>query len=83
MIEAGEGKGLESHCLAVLRRDRAWSGPLVLPGAVRELAGRSELVILIGPPGLGRDLEPPALIRAPGVDPVTLREVVRRAFALN
>ena len=50
---------------------------------VRLLAAEADLLILLGPPALGDGLSPPARIRAPGEDPATLKEVFRRAFALN
>ncbi len=82
-LSRGGETGLEAPCLAVLRRDTAWGGPLALPPAVRAAAEGARLLILIGPEGLAAGLDAPARVLAPGGDPATLREVVRRAFALN
>jgi hypothetical protein len=80
LLETGGQGGLERPCVAVLRHDRAWGGPLALPVPVQALAREADVLILLGPEALGAGLEPRARIRAPGEDPATLREVVRRAF---
>jgi len=81
LLESGPGPGLERPALALLRRDRAWAGPLVVPEAVRALAADDGLVVLLGPRRLLEGLARAALVHAPGQDPCTLVAVCRRAFA--
>ncbi len=66
---------LSVPAVAILRRDRAWGGPLVLPDVVRAAAQEAELVILLGPPVLLDGLNPRALVQAPGEDPLTVEAV--------
>ena len=80
LLERGSGPGLECPALAVLRRDRAWAGPLVVPEAVRALADPGGLVILLGPRVLLEGLAHSAFVHAPGQDPLTLAAVCRKAF---
>lgn len=72
---------LAVEAVAIYRSDRAWGGPLVLPGEVRAAAESAALVIACGPEVLLEGLEPPAWVHAPGRDPYTLAAVRRRAFA--
>jgi beta-glucosidase-like glycosyl hydrolase len=78
LLEQGGEGGLALPAVAILRRDRAWAGRLELPPFARTLAEAAGVLILLGPASLLRGLEPPARIIAPGLDPLTLQEVVRR-----
>lgn len=80
VIGRGGGNGLAVPAVAILRADRAWSGGLGLPPAVRALAAEAGLVVVLGPQLLLEGLAPAAWVRAPGQDPLTVAEVVRRAF---
>jgi len=66
---------LSVPAVAILRRDRAWGGPLVLPEVVRAAAQEAALVILLGPPVLLEGLKPDSLVQAPGEDPLTVEAV--------
>jgi len=83
LVGKGGGTGLEVPSLAILRKDMAWAGPLEIAASVRSLAGGIGLLILLGPDVLGRDIDAPARVRAPGQDSRTLAAVARRAFGLN
>ncbi len=73
-------RSLSLPAVAILRRDRAWGGPLLLPPEARAAAREAGLLILLGPPVLMEGLHPPAWVQAPGEDPLTLEAVARRAF---
>jgi hypothetical protein len=74
----GTGPGLAEPALLVARRDRAWGGPLSVPGPIRLRASAARVVVVLGPDAVRVDLAPAAWIRAPGEDPVTLAAVRTR-----
>ncbi|MHC4341984.1 MAG: glycoside hydrolase family 3 N-terminal domain-containing protein [Planctomycetota bacterium] len=80
LLESGGEGGLAVSTVALLRRDRAWAGPLELPPFARAMALRAGLLILLGPEVLGEGIEVPCRVHSPGMDPLTLQEVVRRAL---
>jgi hypothetical protein len=78
ILEEGPGPGFGGPVLVVARGDRAWGGPVSVPGPIRDLARKAELVVVCGPEALLEDLAPEAWIRVPGEDPASLESVRRR-----
>ena len=70
--------GFAAPIAVVLRRDRAWGGALRLTDEIRAAGREAPLLVLLGPRALLEDLKPAAALVAPGHDPFTLAEVVRR-----
>jgi beta-glucosidase len=73
-------EGLAVPAVVIVRRARAWGGPLELPAEARDRARRAGLVILLGPQVLREGLEPAAWIQAPGKDAHTVVAIRRRAL---
>ncbi|MFQ5844789.1 MAG: glycoside hydrolase family 3 N-terminal domain-containing protein [Planctomycetota bacterium] len=80
VLDSADGPGLQAPVVAVLRRDKAWGGPVSPPPAVAEAMRAAALVVVLGPDSLRRAAPGPHL-HAPGQDPFTLREVLRRVRA--
>jgi beta-glucosidase-like glycosyl hydrolase len=80
VLRRAAGPGLSAPVVAVLRRDKAWGGPVSPPPAVAAAMERARLVVLLGPESLRRGVGTRHL-HAPGQDPFTLEEVLRRVRA--
>jgi len=81
VLSRGGTRGLAAPAVALLRRDKAWGGPLDPTPPLRALTDAARLVLALGPRRLLDGIRADAWVHAPGEDPFTVREVVRRAFA--
>jgi len=76
VARGGAGEGLDRPALALLRRDRAWGGPLAPPPALAQLARAAGLVIAVGRRSLLDGLDAAAWVHAPGDDPATVAAIL-------
>jgi beta-glucosidase-like glycosyl hydrolase len=80
VLSRGEGPGLEAPAVALLRRDKAWGGPVDPPPAVARLLEAAGLALVLGPARLAEGLSAPRVVQAPGEDPWTVEAALQAAF---